>query len=247
MPHGTPDWGLVGPKSTTYGLDDLGEHAVRLGSPHLWDRRGDVVFATDFRDGMDMLYGGVSGLNAAVSLWTGYSRQGAYSVRLLTGSTANWMASINGMLPLPVSSRVGFETSFSVDAGTFAFDMELHWYTGVWLHECTVRYQHPGNTLWCLTSLGLVQFATHFEPLWASPHPCHTMKVVADMQADAAGLFWYVRFILDNVLYDLSTYQTQAALSGIDPHIFFMFEHMGTNAQNNPSYVDNVLVTQNEP
>lgn len=31
MPHGTPDWGLVGPKTTTYGVDDLGEHAVRMG------------------------------------------------------------------------------------------------------------------------------------------------------------------------------------------------------------------------
>ena len=49
MPHGTPDWGLVGPKTTTYGMDDEGEAAVRLGSPHFFDRRGDVLLLTDFR------------------------------------------------------------------------------------------------------------------------------------------------------------------------------------------------------
>jgi len=242
MAHGTPDWGWTGPKETTYALDDLGEHAVRLGSPHLWDRRGDVLYSSDFRDGMGMLYGGVSGLGAVVNLWTGASRQGAYSVRLLTGSTANWSANIAGMLPLPVSSRIGFEISFSMDPQTTMWDFEIHWLDGAYLHECQIRYDDALGTLWILTGMGLGQFATHPYRLYEAPRPCHTFKMVADIAANT-----YVRCILDDALYDLLAYAPQTALNAALPRLFVMAEHMGAAAANVPAWIDNLIVTQNEP
>ncbi|GAI90305.1 unnamed protein product, partial [marine sediment metagenome] len=107
MPHGTPDWGLVGPKDTVYGLDDLGEHAVRLGTPHLWDRRGDVIWMSDFREGLGDVGTFVGpGAGGSVVLHTEYARQGAYCVQLTTDKDDE-IAFLHKYLPFPVYSSEG--------------------------------------------------------------------------------------------------------------------------------------------
>ena len=53
MTHGVQDFGASSGQNSTYGLTDLGELAVRLGSPVSFDRRGDVVMMETFEDGLD--------------------------------------------------------------------------------------------------------------------------------------------------------------------------------------------------
>lgn len=242
MPHGMPDWGLVGPKNITYGLDDLGEAVVRLGSPHLWDRRGDALYLTDFSDGLGMFQTGGSGALFAVDLVTSHARQGAYSVRLRAGSTVNMNAYLAMALPFQMPSGVGLEFSFSIDQWTQYVLNYIHWWDGTKWYWAGVLYDFVAKTL----SYG--NFITGFLPLAAGidlhecTYPEHTMKMVVRMDMGK-----YERFMLDALSYDMETITIDQGAAVVAPYWYFSIYHYAVPGHNPDCYIDNVIVTQNEP
>lgn len=241
-PHGTPDWGLVGPKSIVYGLDDMGELAVRLGSSHLWDRRGDVLYATDFRDGMGMFYAWGIGLGWAVNLVTSHSRQGAYSVNLKAGSNLEAIAAITLRLPFQEQSSVGLECSFSIDALTSSILDQHHWYDGSRHCNAFIRYDHVGKQLLYLDNAGAEIVLANNIDLRESIYPEHTMKLVVNMIERT-----YVRFMLDDLTYNMKGTGIWSEASIVRPYWLFAITHYAVPGNNPDCYVDNVIVTQNEP
>jgi len=242
MPHGTPDWGLVGPKHAVYGLDDLGEHAVRVGSPHLWDRRGDVLYMTTFREGLGTFLGGSSGAGAEVALCTGYSRQGGYCIRLRTGSTLGQAAYIQTALPFQDPSCVGLEFSFGSEGPGTGVRDEIMWYDGASVYRGWALYDFVSREVRYYTGVGVwVVLATG---VWRhySQRPEHTMKLVVDM-----GLNEYVRLLLDELAWDMRGIPVAVALSPSPPYWSFTVYHYGTLAANVDALLDNVIITQNEP
>jgi len=242
MAHGTPDWGLVGPKDIVYGLDDLGEQAARLGSPHLWDRRGDVLYLTTFREGLGMFWPFTSGVGADVRLSTGHSRQGAYSVCLRTGSTLQQYAAIQLALPFQDPSAVGLEFSWGAGGGNTLLRGDISWYDGVNEHYARVRYDYWTNDVSYWTAAGgwAVLEAGVWRHLCARPE--HTMKLVVDM-----SLHQYLRFLLDERAYDLAGIPAQVVALPTAPYWSFMIWHIGFAELNIDAWVDNVIITQNEP
>lgn len=242
MPHGTPDWGLVGPKETTFGLDDLGEHAVRLGSPHIWDRRGDVLMGTKFAEGLGDTVPHSSGLLAATTLHTGYARLGAYCLKLTAGSTVSWNAGVHRIVPYPVFSRLGIEITFGCGLNT-AY-MELHGTlrdaTGTW--HPTVRWDPSLGTIICQT--GAVAWHTMTTTQLANLTPVcnNSFKMVFDLD-----LGRYVRVIANDQWYDLGLQPIYRSPLGGAPHFEADILQVGDNGVNAVAYVDCFIVTQNEP
>ena len=242
MPHGTPDWGLIGPKSITFGLDDLGEHAVRLGSPHLWDRRGDVLYITDFREGLGALAAQAIGAGGEVNLSTGLSRQGAYCVRLRTGSTLSRLALLQMLLGFQDWSVMGLEFSFGVPVGPTLMAGYFQWADAANSYDARVvydfalaevRYFTTGSA-WAVLQAGVI--------LHLSTRPEHTMKMVVDMDRRE-----YVRFLLDELAWDMrGTPIDVVALPGLT-YRNFRIVHTSPVAINYDAFVDNVIITQNEP
>jgi len=242
LPHGTPDWGLVGPKATTYGLDDLGEHAVRLGSPHLWDRLGDALVSTDFRNGFGPFTGGVSGLLASYGLVTGNSRQGAYSVRLTGGSTLNWYADIGMAIPHPVASGMGLEFSFSTDLRTSEWLGIIQWGDGTDTWEAIIEYDYVNKQLEYLGDDGLMHTFGPAVDTQAGTQPDSTMKMVVDQT-----LGEYKRVIFNDLSLPLMGVRCNTVPFVAPPIMGVTVRHVSVNLQNAVGYVDNVIITQNEP
>lgn len=242
MPHGTPDWGLVGPKSTTYGLDDLGELAVRLGSPHLYDRRGDTLLLTDFHNGIGAWENTSVDGNHSVHLYTGHSRQGSYSVQLYPGAGPNFDCALIFEVAPPVSSALGMEISFSLDGMTRYIDLEIKYYNGVRYYHAILRYDNATNRVmywndtgnWTVLAMGVV--------LDGSEQPIHVMKLVVDMATQE-----YIRCIIDNTTYLMTGLRMHNV--GPIPSILVMFYINLTTmgAAIGEIYVDNIIITQNEP
>ena len=242
MPHGTPDWGLVGPKAITYGLDDLGEAVARLGSPHLWDRRGDVLYVTDFREGLGMMAYTSNGTGAGVFLVTGHSRLGAYAVNLRAGSDGARFANLHVALPFQASSCVGLECSFSLHVNSSYMRWDVYWLDGAVASYGGVVYDHVAQQLRYRTTGDVWQVLAGGVGRHASAHPEHTMKVVVDM-----GIHEYVRFLLDELAYDMRGIPVYVTPAPAAPYWGFAIEHYGVALQNPDSYVDSVIITQNEP
>lgn len=242
MPHGTPDWGLVGPKETTFGLDDLGEHAVRLGSPHLFDRRGDVLALTDFRNGLGEVepYDGVAG--GTTGLCTGHSRTGAFSMLLTSDGTTGGSQGARMSLPLPVASRVGCEFSFTIKDLRDIWYIIINWYDGTRWYQAQVQYEMTLQQLrYSIGGGAWTPFAWGVN-LWPYDWPAHTMKLVVD-----TALQEYVRVIVDNQPYPLAGVGVPDTGPGPVTRLVvsaFLLRAIGSDLD---VYIDDFIVTQNEP
>ncbi len=248
MPHGTPDWGLVGPKSTVYGLDDLGELGVRLGSPVVWDRRGDVVFATDFRNGAGDVYLDWVGAAGGSVLHAGNTRQGAYCLKLTAGSDLTLWAAVTKNLPFLVSGRLGMEVSFSYDTDTdyVYFDALLESGAGRW--EPALRFYPNTGVLEVRTApLGGFVQVTATAAVNPGGFCCNTVKMVFDTTR-VFGVYtgYYVRAIVNDIEYPLDIHPIFFTAGAWVPLSSFEFYHYGTALKNPVVYLDCFIITQNE-
>ncbi len=242
MPHGTPDWGLVGPKETLFGLDDLGEHAVRLGSPHLWDRRGDVVILDDFEHGLGQCVITPRGAGSSYALEGGHALKGAFCAKLVAGSDGLQDCIINYRHGLAVTSRLGLEFAFTLHDDVEHIVWNFSWYTGAEQLECVVYYDLQNTQLLYLDSLGAPQvFATDVD-LNIDAYCWHVGKLVTDF-----SFRQYVRFILNNNEWPL--YHAIQAIPDLVtlPHLRFIIYNTAFGVTNPIVYIDAVVITQNEP
>lgn len=242
MPHGLPDWGLEGPKSTTFGLDDLGEQAVRLGSIVSFDRRGDVVFLDGFEDGLNRARPVLDGLGARVGLDATYPKSGAFHIRLVGGSTLTRLARIVYTRGLPNPGAFGLEVSVCMPVQFGFLDMYLDVDDTATDWVCGLRYDRSLQRWYYWNDVGgWTQFETAWTPYMVWP-PWHTFKVVMDT---TTGL--YSRALLNNVPYTLGNAAVQTPGTAGVPVLVVTVDLYSRAAQNDYVYVDDVIVTQNEP
>ncbi len=242
MPHGTPDWGLVGPKDTIYGLDDLGEHAVRLGSPHLWDRRGDVIWFTIFENGLEGALEVVSAGTCNVRLWTGYARQGAFHVHVEVEHPAAHYAALEKWLPFPVTSGIGCEFSFWDYTERGPWYIQIDAVDEAASYEGRVRVWPGTGVLQYYDATGVWVALTSGTEYILRDHTWHTMKLVIMFDL---GL--YNRVILDDEVYDMGALPLYAGRAPGPKYLHVVVGRMGHDTVDVWGYMDSVIVTQNEP
>lgn len=242
MPHGKPDWGVDWSPRTIWGLEDLGEHAVRLGSPHLWDRQGDVIFLTEFTEGLGSVRGFLGGgAGGAICLHAGYNRQGAYCVKLTTDDD-DLDAAILKHLPYPIFSRIGIEITFGF--GTYTDYVQV-WgdlldATGNWLPE--VRWDPNVGTLQCRTGLA-AWYTMGTQQAYVSDCCSNSLKMVFD-----ASQGMYVRVVANDVPYVLTNQPIYRDLLTVGiTHFVARVGHHADPGRNAVAYMDSFIVTQNEP
>jgi len=242
VPHGTPDWGLVGPKSTVYGLDDLGEHAVRLGSAHRWDRRGDEIFSTDFSEGIGDVWPCTSGLGGAIALQTGSARQGAFCLKLTAGRTADFYANASKLLPYPVLSSLGIECSFSYQADTDHVDLLGYVYDGLDQWNPCLRFYPNTGVLECQIGVAAWYQMSLVQGGYRADYCCNTMKIVFNVTRGE-----YIRAIVNENVYSLVGQPIYNFGNVHAPAFIAHLEHYAVAGENPVCYADCFIVTQNEP
>lgn len=242
MAHGHPDYGGASPLSTVYTLQDLAEHAVRLGSPVSFDRRGNVMWFDDFESGIQKWHGGGLGEGWAVAASAAAARNGAFSVKLTTGAVIDYAVELSHRWYFPALSKVGFEASFAIVDTSHTIEFTQYFFDGSHRHYGGLRYLPDDDKLqyydengdWqdLATGLDLVEYAEVF----------HTIKLVMDLSTHK-----YVRALLNDVEYDLSALNYQLSVADEAP-VWYQQVLVATGANDNRSiYVDDVILTQNEP
>ncbi|MBA7580594.1 hypothetical protein ES708_22487 [subsurface metagenome] len=242
MPHGQPDFGMYSIAETIYRLSDMAELAVRLGSIVRHDRRGDVIWLDDFESEALKwwVYGGTSGGSFAQS--GERARSGAFSGKLVTGGTGtNYLAVQSGIF-YPVMSRVGYEISVHLhdDVGAFTHyfwsldGTHKNWFGLGWQQATRVLSVYDKTLGWTPIDDDIY--------LWAGGHVFSTIKLVVDL-----ATLKYVRAIINREAFDLSAYTAyQTDLPGapsLQPVAW-----VAARDDKTPSvYIDDAIITQNEP
>jgi len=242
MPHGLPDWGLVGPRISTYGLDDLGEAVARLGSPVVLDRRGDVILMDDFSRGLNAARYSPVGIESSYGLVTYPVRSGPYSVRLTTGSDFGDSVLAEWSIAPSIANTFGFELWFTMATHVELYTVLLCHYDGALSHFGAIRLEVDPFQAYYIDSAGVYQpFDISPDPiLWI--HSFHVLKLAIDITADR-----YVRVIFDGNTYDLSDYAIRVLPDVRSPYVYATFRAGGDSEEVADTYLDRIIITQSEP
>lgn len=238
----TPDWGALSVQSTVFPVTDLGEAVARLGSLNTFDRRGDMLWGDGFECSLNKWIIVTAGTGAAVALSTDRARNGRYSALLTAGSDGTRIASITRRAPFPVAGPFGLELSFNLPGTIETFNLQFQMFDGTNVVSGAVRWVDADDELQYTDSAGAwVTFRTGVD-LLTSTKLFHTIKLVVDLSAQE-----YLRIILDDVDFSLAGIAAHVAASGTLPVLDAIVTLIGRAGQNDEVYVDDAIITQNEP
>jgi hypothetical protein len=242
MPGETPDYGRLSSQATVFPTTDLGELAARLGSPITHDRAGDVIWWDDMEWGSAKWTETLGGTAADAAISTARARNGRSSYLLTAGSDGNRNAQISHILPVPVLSGLGFELSFSLAGVTDTVRLLLQVFDGTNLRNFIVQWRDTDNDLQRWTDPGaFVTFGTGVN-LRVEPTLFHTAKLVVDAVGGD-----YERFILDDRSYNIAGAIAPSGADATLPNLLVAVNHIGRATFNDQIYVDDVIITINEP
>lgn len=242
MPHGYPPWSGV-KKQTVFSIPiDLAELAVRLGSIVTHDRRGDVVFMEGFDEGYQKWLVSYGGGGAAVQVSTDTARSGAYSVKLTTGKAAGGHGSLDKYHPRPVLSKVGLEAHFAPTTADPAVHETIYHYTGAGYYVFEVRYDHSTEKLQYLTGPATWEDIAKDLAFFPNKSSFNMMKLVVDLEANE-----FERVIFNDNGYTLPGVGGLWVGGASAPYLAIGVCAKGDASGNYTVYLDDVILTQNEP
>jgi len=242
MAHGYPDFAQSAGVNTVYQLRDLAELAARLGSIDTFDRRGDVFFLEDFEHGATCFGSTGNGTGNSSYLSLERARSKSFSYKLVSGSTGAHDRYLYVRTGLPSLSKVGFEVSIELDDSNNVVEWLLQCYDGVNALKGHIKYDDSVNKLYYLNSASAwVEFATNVIML-TTPGMFNTAKLVID-SVNAK----YSRFILNATGYSLADIALESTPSIYVNQVYAYVRFVGESGDNDIAYVDDWILTQNEP
>lgn len=240
--HGYPDYGLAQPRATVYPVTDLSEAVARLESIVTFDRRGDVVYLDSFEAGLAGCFGTLYGLGAVIDIQVGKARNGGCCAKLTTGSTLGRAARLERLQPYPALSNMGFEFSFTVPVDTQSVEISLGTRAVGTVYQGAVIYDPVGENLFYRDVAGVIQLIASSVETYTSDYCFNTIKLVVDFMTNT-----YVRVIVNDQSFDLTGLAVWTYAFAGSP-ILDCFAYVdGVAATNAVYYIDDFIITQNEP
>lgn len=242
MPRGQPDYGLTTQTQVASGISDPGEAAARLGSINVYDRRGWTVWMDDFEAPnlkwiIAIVLPGNDPVLATTASWMGV--QSVYFSTPGVGFPGSGIVKIHPLLRL---GRLGVE--FWVRGYTLTpgyFDLVLDIFDGINQTKAELRLDFQASTVSIVTPLGTFVIDTGAFPLLALM-PFVPIKVVVDMDTDR-----YVRLLVGPYEHDISAHALVNMGATTNRLIRTAFNLWGNNLGAQYAWVDNFILTQNEP
>jgi len=207
-----------------------------------YDKRGDVVWYDSFENGVAKwsLGGGGAGNWQGLSFETANS--GSCSLKLIGGSDGTLLSRAISYFPYLSLSRWGFEARFSIGPNMDKIYFILRHETGTNAKIASILYDRTNEKIQCQDSNGNYQdIATSFL-LYENIYLFHVMKLVCNLETSK-----YDRLILNDVEYDLSSYDMYSFANVVTKHLEIQIYFYSRSGYNDYVYIDDVVVTQNEP
>ena len=242
MAHTLPDYTTKYKLTTVFANIDNSELAARLGSVVTFDRRGNVIFIDDFEaDTLKWKTGG-AGTDNAVALDTTWAKTGNKSCKLTAGKGVGGQAYIYRYFGVPITGKIGLEHSFTLNASTSRVLTELRHFTGTKYYTGYIRYTLPDGTLEVYD--GAAGFITIEDDYYleSANDTFHTLKLVVDTDTKK-----YIRLLINNTTWLLSDYSLKQENDNTKTSMYAAIVHTQDTAAAKSIWVDDVILTQNEP
>jgi len=242
MAHGAKDCSNVLMPDQAFRLDDLGEHAARLGSPVLYSRSGNVLFMEDFQSGLDGWEQVHPGVGSSIELETLHSYMGSVSCQVVASAGGITESTLIKHLPLPMTGHLGFAMLYQLWQEVYYILWEIDYsLAGSRYYLPIAYYPQTGSLVQQSGWPGASVFATHYiQP--ADISGFHQVKLIVDVDSPT-----YVSLDLDGVKYDMSAYTAPAFAPLSCPRLDVRVDVAARGGDEAIVTLDNVIVTFNEP
>lgn len=241
MPHGLPDDADVVVSAPVIALQDMGELAVRVGSPVIYDRFGNVVMMEDWSCGEGRWYHLANTAYNYVYLSSSHFRSAGVSALIVSGVGGEDHMDLIHRGPPLVPGKVGMSFLFHWNNNV----ADLRWQLQVERDNVETLFSVRVNRE--TEAIEYLDVNGNFVELEPSVGIGYTYglfrfgKLVVDTEAMA-----YIRFSLDDVAYSLAVAGwitgTPLGVNRVDAWVE-MHQKSGVTAH---IYVDNIILTQNE-
>lgn len=242
MPHGAPDWYKYRRDSATFPVDDLAELAARLHSPITFDRRGDVISMDTFRNGRRPWQASALGTGAKTVLSPDHFLTDGYSLAITCPSDHAFDIYVYRYTPFVPHGAIGVEIAFTFDTYTKNIKLELDTNDGTTRVFTHLLYTYSAQRLAYLPAVGSDVFLSPTVDIARDAHIFNHLKLVIDPTVPA-----YVRAILNHQAFDLTGIPARVTSATGTPYLLISVKFIGTEGQTPTVYLDNVIVTQDEP
>lgn len=242
MPRGSPDWGSYAALNYITPLADMGELAVRLGSPTAFDRRGYVTWFDDFDNGIEKFTPAIYRPDGFFELANWLSKWGQWSGHIYSGTGGGAGVNVAFTIGVVRLSRFGFELSFFPSDLVTSLFWSLSLFDGVKHHSWVIHIDVPNHNLFILDADGVYYVFTGGINLYTADTTWHVAKLVVDPTDDR-----YVRFILNQTEFDISAYAARSIPSNEQPHLTSTFQINGESVNGGECYIDGWIMTEFEP
>lgn len=239
--HTLPDYTTKYKMTKVFGNIDTGELAARLGSPNTFDRRGNVVFMEDFEAANIHWETRGNGAGNAVALDPTAANTKEQSCKLTAGAGIAGTAIIERSFSASSIGQIGVEMSSRIDANTKYMIMDLHYDDGTNVYLGVVRYNHSALKMEWLHGGAWEDLIPSYR--WATAEYCfHTMKLVINIDTKE-----YVRFLVGNTEVNMAGRPLRTMAIGDYEAYTIQITHESDNAAAKSAWVDDIILTQNEP
>lgn len=242
MVHGAPDWGSDRARVVTFGGIDLDELAARLGSPSWYDRRGEVVWYDQFEHGIEPWTIETTGTGGDGADVTAVWLTKGHSLRLRSGTDEGAQTQAERILFMPQLTRLGLETCICFGGSVGRAWLALSFLDGTYLQAYMVEVDPPGERVRIYDG----------DAAW--------VEVLSDMVINQGdGVFYPVKFVVDattrkwvrllfaNQAVDLSAYRGTESANASAPTLDISLYVLTDDDASRVMWVDNVVLTQDEP
>jgi len=242
MARGHPDWGQATPTETISLVADLGELAVRLGALSVYDRGGNVVWADGFEFGLSPWLPQTDGTGALVEIVSEPTYSGESACKLTGGSDGWARAGVLKRIRPPVLGRFGAELTFSIATPNDNVEIRIQHNDGVNRRRYFIKLIESTDELQYLDADGNYQKFAEYILANDDAYLFHTCKAFVDLENHE-----YVKFMINQQSYDLSGIACETVADTTNPRLEVTIYVTSRAGSNDVIYVDNVIITMNEP
>lgn len=247
MAHGLKPYGRTAAENTIFGIQDMRELAASLWSIRTFDGRGNILFMEGFEASLNKWRPQIAGA-ATNAISNARARSGLLSLHMTAASAiADGRQTAIHEEPYPVLSSFGHELSVS------GFDNVIHFEVGLLIYFAGdyrpyhIRWTQATNILEYYNAAGGwtqidVEGVPVVHPLRGDPTLFHTIKLVVD---GIGNLYRYV--IVDNAQYSLAGIVPDTVGTPLGDHLRISYTVEGEAPNVAEIWVDDVILTQNEP